>query len=85
MHDCPCCGEDVVYTEDPADMCRACAKAGCELTEGDDGRLYEIECQVPQCPDCGTRASFMTDEQWRPNCEPDECERAWKEGNEPWN
>lgn len=81
MHNCPCCGDDVVYTDDPDDVCSDCEQAGCEPEDFDGG------CKVREmaCPDCGTPPSFLTDGKWHPNCEPDECERARKEGNTPWN
>lgn len=58
--DCPCCGETIVG--EPGDLCGSCTAASCEASDGDD-------CQIPKCPDCETRASFMNDRKWHSNCD----------------
>jgi len=89
MHDCPCCGEEVVYSDNPSELCDSCESAGCEPHECgcvwscgignqcDEEGVY-LDCQVPQCFECGTRASLMNDGFWHSNCEEDECTNANK-------
>lgn len=76
MHDCPCCGE-AVYSDDM--LCDACEEAGCE-PNGED--VFD-DCQIPECPECETRASLMSDGHWHDNCE-DDCERVLREGHTNW-
>lgn len=81
MHDCPCCGDDVVYSDDPDELCRGCEAAGCEPNDNknsDNFGIYDA-CQIPQCEECCVPCSFMTDEKWHYNCEPEECARKREE------
>lgn len=76
MHECPCCSE-CVYSDDPDDLCSCCEEAGCEAEDDkrSDNYGYYVDCQIPQCGECETRATFCTDGKWHDNCEPDECSR----------
>jgi hypothetical protein len=70
--DCPCCDETIVGY--PDDLCDSCNKAECE----DNPRSgYYDNCQIPECPECGTRASWMNDDRWHSNCDA-ECPNAGK-------
>lgn len=70
MHDCPCCGEEIVYSSDTMELCSCCKVAGCEdVPSGGTAEMQEYECQKPFCSSCGTSFTFCTDRQWHTNCE----------------
>lgn len=64
--ECACCGEVIVG--EVGELCDCCKQADCD-PEGSDG------CNVPQCPHCEVRATFMNDRQWHANCD-DDCPNA---------
>ena len=69
-HDCPCCGETLCGGPLDEERCESCAEAGCEPNDrkaSDNYGVYD-DCQVPCCPECDTRMSFMNDEKWHRNC-----------------
>jgi hypothetical protein len=80
MHDCPCCGNDVVYSDDVAEYCSCCKAAGCpEASEPEeysrhpaalsDAPWWVGSCYVPRCGECDTPATLCTDQKWHANCE----------------
>lgn len=89
MHDCPCCGDDIIYSDDPEELCQDCKQAGCEANDNEDSENYGIfdDCKVRElaCPECDTNPSFLNDGKWHTNCEPEDCAREAKEGPQSWS
>ena len=87
MHDCLCCGEDVIYADvEESPVCDSCVAAGCEPNDGggeNDG-IWD-DCQIPRCPECDTHASFLNDKRWHSNCEEDDCPKAVENRDASWS
>lgn len=64
--ECGCCGEVIMGQR--GDLCECCTRAECTPACG---------CNVPQCPECETPASFLNDAQWHSNCD-SACPNAGK-------